>query len=395
MNDAIRARILVVDDDSGMLHTLERILGRQYQVCCAASAKEAFEQMPDFRPEIAVVDIRLPESNGFVLTRELRRRDPRLDVILMTGDTDEPDSTLLQAIDEGAFYFIHKPFDRRVLLALVGRCYELRRLRDAERRYLKTLEKELEEARTFQLSLLPPPHDELPGIEISARYLSCTQLAGDLYDYVRVDQQSTAFLIADVVGHGAPAAMLTSVVKSAFRSAQDSGYEPGAVVERVKQGLRPFDAERFVTLCCGRLDGQTGELRYVNAGHPPPLLRSAGGEVRQLETTGPLLSSAFGHIDHGGGCELLVAGDGLFVYTDGVTETPASRDGAWYGSQRLGELISANAARGPELLDSVLASLDEYSGGRARPDDVTMLSIDYRGMAEVVPEEAGSTVTGV
>lgn len=383
MSEISRPRVLVVDDDPGMLHTLERVLGRKYQVELASSADAAFRLMPEFQPEIAVVDIRLPESNGFLLTRQLRLLDPHLDVILMTGDTDEPDSMLLQAIDEGAFYFIHKPFDRRVLLALVGRCHELRRLREAERRYLQTLEQELEDARRFQLSLLPPPHDGLPGIAISARYLSCTQLAGDLYDYTTADSCSTAFLIADVVGHGAPAAMLTSVVKSAFRSAQDSGYEPAAVVDRVQQGLRPFDAERFVTLCCGQVDGSTGQLRYVNAGHPPPLLRTAAGVVNPLEVTGPLLSSAFAGLTYSQAETELKPGDAMLAYTDGVTETPAARDGSWFGSERLGTLVASAGGRGAELLDSVLAALEEFSGSRARPDDVTLLSIEYLGMPPV------------
>ncbi|MCA9114025.1 MAG: serine/threonine-protein phosphatase, partial [Planctomycetaceae bacterium] len=239
------------------------------------------------------------------------------------------------------------------------------------------------DARRFQLSLLPPPHDSLPGIAISARYLSCTQLAGDLYDYTTADSQSTAFLIADVVGHGATAAMLTSVVKSAFRSARDSGYEPAAVIERVQQGLQPFDVDRFVTLCCGQVDGTSGRLRYVNAGHPPPLLRTSAGVVNPLEVTGPLLSSAFAGLSYSEAETELKPGDVVLAYTDGVTETPAARDGDWFGSRRLEALVASAGSRGGELLDSVLAALDEFSGSRARPDDVTLLSIEYLGMSPV------------
>ena len=179
----------------------------------------------------------------------------------MTGDLDEPDETLIRAIDEGAFYFIQKPFDRRVLLALVNRCFELRKLREERERFLGRVERELDEARQFQLSLLPPDRMELPGISISARYQACTELAGDIYDYALAGDGAVALLIADVVGHGVSAAMMTGVVKAAFRSSHVDGFEPMAVVDRVKEGIRDFDPDRFVTLCCARVDRRLGELR--------------------------------------------------------------------------------------------------------------------------------------
>ena len=153
----------------------------------------------------------------------------------MTGNAEEPDDNLIQAIDEGAFYFIQKPFDRRVLLALVNRCLELRRLREEREKFLRRVERELEEARQFQLSLLPPPHFELAGLSIDARYLACTELAGDIYDYVAADDGAVALLIADVVGHGTSAAMMTGVVKAAFRASHVDDFEPRAVVERVQR----------------------------------------------------------------------------------------------------------------------------------------------------------------
>ncbi len=170
----------------------------------------------------------------------------------MTGNAEEPDDNLLQAIDEGAFYFIQKPFDRRVLLALVNRCLELRRLRQERERYLIRVERELEDARQFQLSLLPPPHFERPDVSIDARHLACTELAGDIYDYVEADDGTIGLLIADVVGHGTSAAMMTGLVKAAFRASYVDQFEPRTVVERISEGIRDFDPSRFVTLCAAR-----------------------------------------------------------------------------------------------------------------------------------------------
>ena len=121
---------------------------------------------------------------GFEVTRGLKAALPDVNVILMTGNAEEPDENLIRAIDEGAFYFIQKPFDRRVLLTLVNRCLELRRLRGERELFLRRVERELEEARRFQLSLLPPPRFERAGVSVAARYIACTELAGDFYDYV-------------------------------------------------------------------------------------------------------------------------------------------------------------------------------------------------------------------
>ena len=251
----------------------------------------------------------------------------------MTGNAEEPDETLIRAIDEGAFYFIQKPFDRRVLLTLVNRCLELRGLREEREQFLRRVERELEEARQFQLSLLPPSRMELPGCAIAARYLACNELAGDIYDYVEAGDGAVAVLIADVVGHGTSAAMMTGVVKAAFRASHVDGFEPIAVVDRVKEGIRDFDPSRFVTLCCARVEPAPGR---ADATSTPaiPSRSSASGDARPvlLDSTGPILSSALFDIP----CEQatcgLGPGDSLLLYTDGVTE--ARGPGGMFGQDR-------------------------------------------------------------
>src|SRR3954453_20759711 len=175
------ANILVVDDDPGILRAVARILGRRHRVTCVPSGAAALVESARLRPDLAVVDIRMPAMTGFELTQALKARLPDVDVILMTGNAEDPDETLIRAIDEGAFYFIQKPFDRRGLLTLVTRRLELRRLPGGRDRYLRRVEHELEEARQFQLSLLPSPNLVLPGLAIAARYLACNELAGDIY----------------------------------------------------------------------------------------------------------------------------------------------------------------------------------------------------------------------
>ena len=117
-----KRHILIVDDEPGMLRSVSRVLRRDHDITTAESGEDALEKIQERTPDLAIVDIRMPGINGFELTRRLKQHDPDLDVILMTGNAEEPDDNLIQAIDGGAFYFITKPFDRRVLLTLVNRC---------------------------------------------------------------------------------------------------------------------------------------------------------------------------------------------------------------------------------------------------------------------------------
>jgi len=368
------ARILVVDDDPGILHAVSRILGRRHHVTCVATGPAAIEEAQRLRPDLAVVDIRLPEMTGFEVTRALKSLLRDVDVILMTGNAEEPDDNLIKAIDEGAFYFIQKPFDRRVLLALVNRCLELRRLREEREVFLRRVERELEEARQFQLSLLPAPHFELGGISIDAHYKACNELAGDIYDYVQAGDGAVALLIADVVGHGTSAAMMTGVVKAAFRASHVDGFEPRAVVERVREGIRDFDASRFVTLCCARVDTRRRELTYVNAGHPEPIVRTRSATPILLAPTGPLLTSALSDLPYEQATLEMGPGDSLLLYTDGVSE--AWGPSGMFGQERLVSSMMRPDRRGKDLLDALLSELAAFSGASNYQDDITLLTMD-------------------
>jgi sigma-B regulation protein RsbU (phosphoserine phosphatase) len=233
------------------------------------------------------------------------------------------------------------------------------------------------DARQFQHSLLPPPRLDLPGLSLAARYVACSELAGDIYDYVPTGDGGVALLIADVVGHGASAAMLTGVVKAAFRASYADGYEPLAVIDRVREGLRDFDPARFVTLCCARLGPDRRALTYVNAGHPEPIARTrAGGPVR-LDPTGPLLSSALYDLPCEQEALVLEPGDALLFYTDGVTE--ARGPGGMFGRDRLVDALMRGDRRGADLLDRLLADVSAFSGSDAHQDDVTVLTLDLAG----------------
>jgi sigma-B regulation protein RsbU (phosphoserine phosphatase) len=370
------SRILVVDDDPGMLRAVDRVLGTSHHVIGTTSPRDALVKAAVVNPDLAIIDIRMPELDGFELMTRLKSQFAELDIILMTGSVDDLDEKLVRALRSPAFYFIQKPFDREVLWTLVQRCLELRWRREEHRQNLERLETEMAEARAFQQSLMPDGEAIFNGLAIHCRYAPCAQLGGDLYDYAGAESGETALLIADVCGHGVSAAMLTGVVKSAFHAARADGFDPQAVVRRVWHALTPFSAQRFVTLFTALVAPAAGQLRYVNAGHPSIPLWNGAGEPVWLESTGPLISPVLStswdvrtaRVDER---------SQILLYTDGVSEPLADAEGC--AKRRIQAAIEDHVVGGKQLLDAIVDVVRLTLAGRPQSDDITLLTARVLG----------------
>jgi sigma-B regulation protein RsbU (phosphoserine phosphatase) len=187
-----------------------------------------------------------------------------------------------------------------------------------------------------------------------------------------------ALLVADVVGHGASAAMLTAVVRSAFHASHTEGYDPQAVVRRVSESIAAFEPDRIVTLLCVRISRRDHRLEYVNAGHAGGLVAVPGEEPVALTSTGPLLSAALPDL----GWELRELDWGpdhrLLLYTDGITEA-TDGDEEQFGEARIRALVGRRPGKGRGLLDGILAAVDEFTRGHPADDDQTLLTARYAG----------------
>jgi phosphoserine phosphatase RsbU/P len=370
------ARILVVDDEPGMLRAVDRVLSKNHHVVGTRLSREALSMAGDFHPELAIVDIRMPDLDGFELMAQLKARFSGIDVILMTGSVDDLDDKLVRAIRSPAFYFIQKPFDREVLRTLVDRCLELRWRREEHRLNVKRLETEMAEARAFQQSLLPNRETIVNGVAVCCRYTPSSALGGDLYDYAATTGR-TALLIADVSGHGVSAAMLTGIVKSAFHASHVDGFEPMAVVQRVSMGLAAFSADRFVTMVAALISPEERQLRYVNAGHPAVALWGRTREPLWLHSTGPLVSPALTASTWEAPVVPIHEGDQLLLYTDGISDALADDNGR--SERRFTSIIDRASEGGAPLLDTILADVHQQLAGRPQPDDLTLLTARVLG----------------
>jgi sigma-B regulation protein RsbU (phosphoserine phosphatase) len=379
-----RERILVVDDEPGMLRTIERILSTRYDVRAVRLPSAGLDAAAAGSFDVAILDVRMPEMDGFALMARLGELQPDLDVIMMTGSTDERDARLIRAIREKAFFFLTKPFDREVLLTLVQRCLEARRLSRENRAHVSRLECELQAAQVFQQSLLPDRTASLNGFEVSFLYESCDELGGDFCDYVLRDEAPGAVLISDVSGHGAPSAMITGMVKQAFHAAVQEDFAPTAVLERIAVASRLFPDGKYITATAVRFRPADTVLEYASAGHPPGLLLGSDGSVVLLESSAPMIHPALPEWH----CEQRVVrmerGDQLLLYTDGLTEAQ-NGDGDEFGVERLVALVSqltgpatSLAAERTNLLAALRQELARFAGGRPLDDDLTLALIRRR-----------------
>jgi serine phosphatase RsbU (regulator of sigma subunit) len=185
------------------------------------------------------------------------------------------------------------------------------------------------------------------------------------------------------MGHGLSAATLVAVALAAYRNARRARMhlvETAIAIDGVVSGQ--FDGDRFVTGLLGELDCITGELTFVNAGHPAPLLVRRGRVVKELSAP-PLLPFGFGDEHMSATTECLEPGDRVLVYTDGVVEARRA-DGEFFGEQRLIDFIERESASGqssPEILRRLTSAVLAHQAG-ALQDDSTLLLVDWLGMPD-------------
>ncbi|HSP06291.1 MAG TPA: SpoIIE family protein phosphatase, partial [Acidobacteriota bacterium] len=248
----------------------------------------------------------------------------------------------------------------------------MRLLREAREKEL--LEMELKTAREIQESLLPEICGAYGVFEACAENLPSRGISGDYYDLIALPDDRFAVVIADISGKGIPAAILTSLVQGALFVEVSRGGSLVNCMQSLNHFLvRRSGTNRFVSLFLAILDPH-GEMSYVNAGHNPPFLLTASGEIRELTARGIVL----GVVEHAVFEEKTVAlqpGDVLCMYTDGVTEAQ-NAGGELFGEDRLREsLVGGRHLSAPEIMDLVLRSVSEHMGETARNDDVTMLVV--------------------
>jgi phosphoserine phosphatase RsbU/P len=247
-----------------------------------------------------------------------------------------------------------------------------RRILDAQRR-LSSIEQELETARSIQASILPGAPPRLPGLDVAVRYLPAAGVAGDYYDFLPADGRLTV-IVADVSGHGVPAALIASMVKVAVAAQAADAESPARLLTGMGRIFAGQLKSQFITAACVTVDPEARRIIWAGAGHPPPLLWSAGERtVRELTGGGPILGR-FGRAVYTESSGSLQPGDRIVLFTDGIPEA-CDRTGEMFGDDRLQEHLADHANLGADALAaSILQRIADWTGRTAGlEDDLTLI----------------------
>jgi phosphoserine phosphatase RsbU/P len=247
-------------------------------------------------------------------------------------------------------------------------------------RQRQRLEQELSIARDIQQALLPRGFRDYPNLTVSGINLPCLSVGGDYFDVFPMSDDRTAFLIADVSGKGLGAALLTTMLQGAL-SGMTLGADPVRVFNHINNFLcEHAEVGRYATMFFGVLS-RNGDLEYINAGHPSPLLLR-GGELAEPFTEGSTPVGLVPGANYKAACVKLEADDTLILFSDGVTEA-ADPDEQLFGVSRLRDAL-ADLHDSPldHLQKAVFNSVETFTRGASQADDITLLLVRYRAAAQ-------------
>ncbi|OAI55400.1 hypothetical protein AYO47_00415 [Planctomyces sp. SCGC AG-212-M04] len=396
----------MVDDTPANLQVLTGMLKeRRYKVRPVPSGKLALLAAQRDPPDLILLDINMPEMNGYEVCQQLKADDRLrgIPVIFISALTEQLDKVNAFAI--GGVDYLTKPFQMEELHARVETHLKLHRLQ-TELQAANTdlaaandrMSRDLQAAMRIQQTFLPHEGASFPGMEFAWIYRPCDELAGDGLNVVTLDDTHVGLYVLDVSGHGVAAALLSVTMSRLLSSSADhssilvrrsstgsTSITPPAEVAAHLNRLFPFDGvtAQFATLLYGVLDLTTGEFRYVSAGHPPPIHLNVSGTSSVLESEGYPVGVA--DEDYKERTVRLEAGDRLYLYSDGVFEA-LNASGEPFGGSRLQRSIEAS--RSCQIWDSVqalLADVECWQGTISVGDDLSLLAIERHTVPVVEP----------
>jgi serine phosphatase RsbU (regulator of sigma subunit) len=272
---------------------------------------------------------------------------------------------------------------RPVLRQIDTQLASLRRLSEMLRRQLEETDRELRLASRLQRDFLPRELPEAGPIRFRSIFRPCTWVSGDIFDIFRLDERHWGFYIADAVGHGVAAGLLTMYIKHAIRPKRmfEDGYEmvpPADVLGLLNDqfAVQELPDSQFITCWYGIINTETLELKYAIAGHPPPMVISADGGLRELHGEGCILGLCKGQ-EFSNETVLLRPGQRVLLYSDGLEQTLISHRPPM---PELPELVPGMQELlrlpGEEVIVRLEERLDTEPGSLTRGDDVTVVVLD-------------------
>src|SRR5499427_4470676 len=372
------SRILIVDDVKANVDVLVNALRNDYRLSVALDGATALRSVQKNPPDLVLLDIMMPDIDGYEVCRQLRAHEPTREVPVMFLSALEDARDKAHGFEVGGNDYLTKPFEELEIKARVRSLLRAKAYADAVR---EAMARDLRIAREIQMGILPADiaaTTKGTGLDVHAVVEPAREVGGDLYEVLRVSDRRVVVALGDVSGKGIPAALFMAVVVSVLRTLARQIVEPDEILRRLNDELVEQNPRgMFVTLQCLVFDLDQRRVACAGAGHHQLAIVAAGRQPRlACPSTGrPVGLMPFNQVERE--TLPLAPGDTLVLFSDGVSEAMnASED--FYGEERLlATLAAASAATPEETLTRVLADVRAFAGGAKQSDDIALVAVRY------------------
>ncbi len=391
-------RILIADDDNDARLLLSKYLKKLgFEAIAVNNGAEAWEILQKEPINFIISDWMMPGMDGLQLCKKIRNANFQryIYIILLTAKNAKDE--LIAGMEAGADDFIVKPFNKGELKVRIRAGERILKLeKDLEERNTRLSEayfiinKDLKAAAAMQKSLLPDAESKIAGVNFEWTFLPCSYVAGDIFNFFRLDEHNIGFYLLDVSGHGIQAAMLSVTLSKMISPVPIQGSPlkqfvsdpphyvitpPASAVKELNQRFHTEqDFMQYFTMLYGIINIKKEKITFCQAGHPAPLLLQNEGEISLVGSggfpVGMLLDMEYENTEMD-----FKAGDRLIVYSDGITEC-TNKDMKQYSLEQLMSLVEKNRNLPlKEILNKLEESLYEWRGSEEFVDDVSILAI--------------------
>ncbi len=390
--------ILLVDDNLTNLKQAATLLKDDYKVSLVKSGAQALEFLEKYSPDLILMDAEMPEMNGYETTKRIKANPntSRIPIIFLTGDHDIDSE--IKGFECGAVDYVRKPFSREIMMHRVSlhlELYEYQQnleqvIEQKTKELMDTLlqsermKTELELAGKLQLQMLP---DNLPRQEEFALYAkmqSAKEICGDMYDFFKIDDRYLVTAIGDASGKGISAALFMTRAKTMLSHVLNDIFTEGQTLE---EALFHFNNELckgnkenlFLTLFVSIIDLHTGEMKYCNAAHNPPLMNKGNSPFEYLSCKSNFILGGVQDTVFECGTLQLEPETRFVFYTDGVTESHNTKN-ELYGEERLLDFVNSvfiDKYSMADVVDVMFKEVTDYAEGLPQADDITLLLLQY------------------
>ena len=381
-------KILSVDDENDLELLLTQYFRRkirngEYEFFFAHNGLEALQVLLK-HPDISIIlsDINMPEMDGLTLLAKINEmRIPSLKCIMVSayGDMDN----IRQAMNAGAFDFATKPIDLDDLQRTIDKAEEqIEYIRSAQKEHaqLVDIQSDLSVAQEIQHAILPRSFDlkvpDADKVNIHASMVAAKDVGGDFYDFFPIDDHRMGFTIADVSGKGVPAAIFMAVSRTLIKATGLQDKPTDQCMSTVNDILCDESVgSMFVTVFYGIYDIRTGLITFTNAGHNPPYILKADGQVKVLMSPCNLVLGAISDMTFSSDTVQLEPGDAIYLFTDGVTEAENGNHDQ-FGETRLEEALAECKGKDSQhIVETINEKVKAFIDGAPQSDDITQLVI--------------------